>query len=71
MSDIWEEPQNGTINLRESLALAETLTKMSMMTTPAMKKRLVARSMEIKFGHLDEHSGAFIPPKQFLLYLVR
>jgi hypothetical protein len=65
------KPQDGTIDMRQSLALAETLSRISLMTSPAVRKRLAARSLELQFGHLDEDSGAFVPPKQFLLYLVR
>lgn len=57
--------------IKESLALAEKLAKASMMTSPAARKRLAARSLELKFGYMDENSGEFVPPKQLLLYLVR
>ncbi|KAF5272703.1 hypothetical protein FQA39_LY07730 [Lamprigera yunnana] len=58
-------------DMRSSLVLAETLAKASLMTSPAAKRRLAARSAEFKFGHVDEASGSYVPPRQLLLYLVR
>lgn len=57
--------------IKERLAIAEQLAKTSMMTSSAAKKRLAARSLEMKYGTADENSGEFVPPKQLLLYLVR
>lgn len=61
----------GAMDIRESLMLADTFSKISLMTSSSVQKRLVARSLELKFGHLDADSGSFVPPKDFLLYLVR
>lgn len=57
--------------IRQSLVLAESLARASLMTSPAAKRRLVARSIELQIGYVDEESGDFVPPKQLLLYLVR
>lgn len=64
--------EGATINLdsiKEDVALAEILSKVNLMTSPAVKKRLAARSLELKFGHLE--GGNFVPPREVLLYLVR
>ncbi|KAJ8919962.1 hypothetical protein NQ315_006491 [Exocentrus adspersus] len=59
-------------NFREKLALAETFSRVSLLaSSPTAKRRLASRSLELKFGYLDEDSGYFIPPRQLLIYLVR
>lgn len=54
-------------NMKNSLALAESLARASLMTSPAAKRRLQARRLELGLG---EHPG-YVPPKHLLLYLVR
>ncbi|KAF5278843.1 hypothetical protein FQR65_LT03531 [Abscondita terminalis] len=57
--------------IENSLALAETLAQVSLLTPPAAKTRLAARSAELKYGQVDEASGIYVPPRQLLLYMVR
>lgn len=53
--------------IKDSLAIAERLAQASLMTSPAAKRRLQARSVEM--GRWDE--SGYVPPKDLLLYLVR
>uniref|UniRef100_A0A1B6CCY4 Nocturnin n=1 Tax=Clastoptera arizonana TaxID=38151 RepID=A0A1B6CCY4_9HEMI len=55
-------------HIKASLEIAESLAKASLMTSPAAKRRLQARKMEL--GLVDDSAG-YIPPKHLLLYLVR
>lgn len=66
----------------ERLAVAEALSRTSMMTSPAARRRLAARKVEIDLmaGHaagnaLDEgywdEDFDYVPPKQLLMYMVR
>lgn len=54
-------------DIKESLAIAESLATTALMTSPAAKRRLIARKLEMG---LDSNLE-FVPPKQVLLYLVR
>lgn len=56
-------------DFRERMAIAEALAKASMMTTPAAKRRLAARKIELEMTSDDE--GDYVPPKDLLMYLVR
>lgn len=60
---------------REKLAIAEALAKTSMMTSPAVKRRLAARKMEMSLNTpdfiYDPENAEYIPPKELLMYLVR
>lgn len=60
---------------REKLAIAEALVKTSMMTSPAAKRRLAARKMEMSLNTpdfvYDPENAEYIPPKELLMYLVR
>ncbi|KAG8263326.1 Nocturnin [Homalodisca vitripennis] len=53
--------------IKDSLAIAERLAQASLMTSPAAKRRLQARRMELGLGEDPE----YVPPKHLLLYLVR
>lgn len=53
--------------IKDSLAIAERLAQASLMTSPAAKRRLQARRVEMGLG---EDPG-YVPPKHLLLYLVR
>lgn len=55
-------------HIKASLEIAESLAKASLMTSPAAKRRLQARKVEL--GLMDDNAG-YIPPKHLLLYLVR
>jgi hypothetical protein len=55
-------------DIRESLALAESLARASLLTSPGAKRRLAARRLEL--GE-DPSTGVYTPPKHLLLYLVR
>lgn len=65
----------------ERLAVAEALSRTSMMTSPAARRRLAARKVEIDLmagnGHGNEDEGYwdedfdYVPPKQLLMYMVR
>lgn len=55
-------------DIRESLALAESLASASLLTSPGAKRRLAARRLEL--GE-DPSTGVYTPPKHLLLYLVR
>ncbi|KAK6628906.1 hypothetical protein RUM43_002723 [Polyplax serrata] len=54
-------------DIKESLAIAESLATTALMTSPAAKRRLMARKLEMGLDSDLE----FVPPKQVLLYLVR
>lgn len=60
---------------RDKLAVAEALAQASMMTSPAVKRRLAARKLEMEINDgdfaYDSDTEEFIPPKQLLMYLVR
>lgn len=61
---------------REKLAVAEALARTSMMTSPAAKRRLAARKIEMDinadaFNNATDEDFDYVPPKQLLLYLVR
>lgn len=60
---------------REKLAIAEALTNTSMMTSPAAKRRLAARKIEMSLNTpdfvYDPENAEYIPPKELLMYLVR
>lgn len=65
----------------ERLAVAEALSRTSMMTSPAARRRLAARKVEIDLMAGHGHGGAdegywdedfdYVPPKQLLMYMVR
>lgn len=60
----------------ERLAIAEALSRTSMMTSPAARRRLAARKVEFDMmGGVDEgywdDDFDYVPPKQLLLYMVR
>ncbi|XP_026677003.1 uncharacterized protein LOC103506068 [Diaphorina citri] len=55
------------LKIKEKLALAESLASASLLTSPAAKRRLQARKLELGLG--DE--PGYVPPKDLLLYLVR
>lgn len=61
---------------REKLAVADALARTSMMTSPAAKRRLAARKIEMDinadaFNNATDEDFDYVPPKQLLLYLVR
>lgn len=53
--------------MKKDLEIAEILAKGAMMMSPAAKRRLAARRLEMG---VDQDSE-FVPPRQVLLYLVR
>lgn len=66
--------QSGPIDLNDlknKMELAETLSKMNMMTSASARRRIKAKSYELKFGRVDETSGVYIPPRELLMYMVR
>jgi hypothetical protein len=64
-SDKW---MSSLGDIRESLALAESLASASLLTSPGAKRRLATRRLEL--GE-DPTAGVYTPPKHLLLYLVR
>lgn len=60
---------------REKLAVAEALANTSMMTSPAVQRRLAARKIEMSIKNpdfvYDEENAEYVPPKELLMYLVR
>lgn len=60
---------------REKLAIAEALANTSMMSSPAVKRRLAARKIEMSLNTpdfvYDPENAEYIPPKELLMYLVR
>lgn len=60
---------------RDKLNVVEALAKTSMMTSPAAKRRLAARKMEMNLNNAnfvyDSENSDYIPPKELLMYLVR
>ncbi|XP_073974101.1 NADP/NADPH phosphatase nocturnin isoform X2 [Rhodnius prolixus] len=55
------------LSIRDSYQVAESLARADLMTSPAARRRLQARRIELGLG---EHPG-YVPPKHLLLYLVR
>ncbi|VVC28506.1 Hypothetical protein CINCED_3A022165 [Cinara cedri] len=55
--------------IKKSLELAETLASVSLMTPPAARRRLQARSVEL--GYTVIPGQPYEPPRELLLYLVR
>jgi len=55
------------LSIQDSFQVAESLARASLLTSPAARRRLQARRIELG---LTEHPG-FVPPKHLLLYLVR
>lgn len=59
----------------ERLAVAEALARTSMMTSPAARRRLAARKVEMDLiaggDDLDYDHIDYVPPKQLLVYMVR
>lgn len=53
--------------IKRSLELAETLASVSLMTSPAARRRLQARSVELGL----RPGQPYEPPRELLLYLVR
>lgn len=51
---------------RERFAVVEALARTSLMTSPAAKRRIATRKIEIEHGYNE-----FQPPRDLLLYLVR
>lgn len=58
-------------NFREKLALAETLSRVCLVSSPKSQRKTVRISTQQKFGFFDEKSGVFVPPKQLLVFLAR
>lgn len=60
---------------RDKLAVAEALAQASIMTSPAVRRRLAARKLEMELSDgdfvYDADNEEFVPPKQLLMYLVR
>lgn len=60
---------------RDKLKVAEALANTSAMTSPAAKRRLAARRMEMNLNSAnfvyDSENSDYIPPKELLMYLVR
>lgn len=54
---------------RERFAMVEALARTSLMTSPAAKRRIAARKIEIDQGFSNE--SEFEPPRDLLIYLVR
>jgi hypothetical protein len=68
MTEEGDNMMPSLVDIRESLALAETLASASLLTSPGAKRRLAARRIEL--GE-DPSAGVYTPPKHLLLYLVR
>ncbi|XP_055378644.1 nocturnin isoform X2 [Condylostylus longicornis] len=66
-------PMMGINTFHEKFKIADALARTSMMTSPAAKRRLAARKieMELDFGRMNTDSSDFVPPRDLLLYLVR
>lgn len=63
------------IQLHDKLAMSETLAQNSMLMSPAAKRRLMARKLELlmKSDELERSNNEedYIPPMDVLMYLVR
>lgn len=65
------------IDFRKKLEIAETLAKTSMLMSPAVKRRLAARKVEMDLENstsepfYDEDGNDYVPPRELLIYLVR
>lgn len=68
---IGEEMEINCKNFREKFALAETLSRVCLVSSPKSQRKTVRISEQQEFGFFDEKSGVFVPPKQLLMYLVR
>lgn len=59
---------------RDKLAIAEALAQTSMMTSPAVRRRLAARKIEMSINNADfvyDTDSDYIPPRELLMYLLR
>jgi hypothetical protein len=68
MTEESDECMSSLGDIRESLALAESLASASLVTSPGAKRRLAARRVQL--GE-EPTAGVYTPPKHLLLYLVR
>lgn len=65
------------IEIKKKLAIAEVLARASMLTSPAVKRRLAARKVEMDLEtglsspFQDQHGNEYVPPRELLIYLVR
>lgn len=63
--------------IKKKLAVAEALAKASMLTSPAVKRRLAARKVEMDLEagssapFQDQNGNEYEPPRELLIYLVR
>lgn len=57
----------------DKLKISEALVRTSMMTSPAAKRRLVARKIEMEIDAASENAkdSEYVPPRQLLMFLVR
>lgn len=66
-----EDAEINCKNFREKFALAETLSRICLVSSPKSQRKNVRISAQQKFGFFDEKSGVFVPPKQLLMFLAR
>lgn len=57
----------------DKLKVTEALVRTSMMTSPAAKRRLAARKIEMELDAASENANdsEYVPPRQLLMFLVR
>ena len=57
--------------VNNALEVAEALSRTSLMTSPAARRRLLARKIEMDINEDHANRDDYVPPKQLLIYLVR
>lgn len=71
--DILCSERIATEDYIDKLKVNEALVRTSMMTSPAARRRLAARKieMELDAASRDAEDNEYVPPRQLLMYLVR
>ncbi|KAJ6640811.1 Nocturnin [Pseudolycoriella hygida] len=67
------DEKNTESEVNDKLKVNEALVRTSMMTSPAARRRLAARKIEMEIDAADESAtdSDYVPPKQLLMFLVR
>lgn len=59
------------LKIRQDLKVAEALAQVSLLTSPAARRRLAVRSLQLGKDPEQGPTEEYEPPKDILLYLVR
>lgn len=66
-----EEIRPYVLKIRQDLKVAEALAQISLLTSPAARRRLAVRSLQLGRDPEQGPTEEYEPPKDILLYLVR